>query len=695
MKVQYPIRLSVDVQTATDKPYVRPNETVTFTMTTEADEAVTFYVDFNDGVKLVTSHGVVSHSWQREDAYRVNITAVTRVATEQLEKTVKIEWVEEGVAPELVVVQGNRLPESRRVRFYMTAVGVYAKTCELDLGDETKKEFGKKEMMIYEGEQDHTYATIGFYDIRLRCQNDYGITEDTSQVLASHPVLEYESLARHTDVRIPVVGADVNTIVAKVNGERTNFMSDASGVTIAGAEFSYSGEYVVRLEAAGGQALVTKVYNLQEVIGELSIVPTPRETRVNSSIFLEFAIAAGDHVHVEVDYGDGSVEYVYFGNESIPLMFSRSHAYDELGTYYVVITAANDVSFRSHREIVSIERDIEYATMTASGVIKLNEPVLFTFEVDMDKTPAMPIEVELEYDSLTNETVQLGSKRAVATPLEYRYVFEEYGKYLVLALVRNNISVVTAEARVQVGQDIVSIDMQVDKDHVQTNEELVYTLDVPRGSPLKVELDTGDGDTVTVDEYGNLEPTVTTTTVAAAAAVTVEIVDGEAATRAIIEAVTEADMAGIRRKRDVDAASFNGTDSPAETTVVLEATVPEVNPTVADEEDMSTIANDIPDGGIQDALPPDVKEPAVVAAPAAPETGVSDKSADPTTPPPNKKIIVRYKYRTPGHYNIKVKVSNKYTTHVSHLCQQIVVVAERPTKPRCDTLSMSLTGQYR
>ena len=722
--VTYPIELAVDVRYATDKPYVRPNETVTFSMTTTSDEDVTFYVDFNDGIKLVTSHGVVSHAWQRDGTYRVNVTAVTRVARETVEKTVQIEWVEEGVKPEMVAVQGNSLPESCAVRIYLTAVSVYEKTCELDLGDDTKQELGKKDEMIYEDTRDHTYDGIGFYDIRLRCQNDYGVTEHASQVIASHPVIEYESQARYTDVHIPVVGADVNAVVVIVDGELTNFTTAATGVTIAGSQFSYSGEHVIRVETAAGEGLLTKVFNLQEEVGEITIVPSPRETRVNSSILLEFAIDAGDHVHVRLDYGDGAVEYVYFGNESTPLRFSRSHAYAELGTYYVVVTAANDVSFRSHREIVSIERDLEYATMTARGVKYLDDAVLFTFEVDMDKTPAMPVEVELEYDANTNETVLLGRKQQVATPLEYLYKFDDYGMYLVLVIVKNNISHVTTEARVQVGENITLVDLAVDKDHVMPSQDVRFHLSVPRGQPITVVMDLGDGESVIVDENGDViapDNAVVTTVAPADDEMVTATEDGGSFDAVTQAAVAEADAARERRRRALSAANSNGTDtgvdtnteadvdSPAVTMMPeAEAVVPEVIPTLGVVEDVeeTSAANVLPDAVEAPPQPqqPAGKEPGAAAgeipgkAPtdkATTTTSTTTTTPAPTPSPRNKDIIVTYRYKNPGYYNVKVNVSNKYTMHVTHLCRQIVVVPERDTPPVCRTVNMALGGQYR
>ena len=683
--ITYPIRLTVDLQRPTEKPYIRPNETVTFSLKTESDEFVTFYVDFNDGVKVVTSHGVVSHAWQREDTYHVNITAVTRVTKEEQKSSVEIAWVEEGIAPEMVAVQGNRLSKSREVKIYTTAVGVYAKTCTLNLGDNVAEEFSKKETMIYEGEYEHRYPEIGFYNVSLRCNNDYGGTTDSCLVLASHPDIEYESQARHTDVRIPVIAADVNNVVVKVNGVLTNVTSDASGITIAASEFTYSGEFVVRMQAAGGQALLTKVFNLQEAIGALRIAPTPRETRVNSSIHLEFGIEVGDHVHVQIDYGDGTVEYLYFVNESMPLRFRRSKAYAQLGTYYVVVSAANDVSFASHREIVSIERDLQSAVVTARGVKNLYDPVVFSFHVDMNKTTAMPFEVLLEYDSFINETVQLGSKRPIATPIEYRTVFADYGKYLVLATVRNNISSVTAETRVQVGEDITFVDVYSDRDHVTVDENVTFTVHCPRGLPIHLEIDTGDNNIIVINRPEIIETTrVATTTTASVTTGDDEIDYTEATTEAFLDDVTGDHLpGGNRRKRDVGAASINDTDSS-------DTSFANIEPTVAGKEDLVTVANEI--------QPPEVQEPAVIDSDAAGRpTAAPNKSSDIawTPPPPNVDLIVRYTYTIPGHFDIKVNVSNKYTTRVSHLCQQIVVVPKDQGELACSGLTMSLVGQYR
>ena len=66
----------------TQKVYIRPGETVVFTMSHVSDELTTFVIDYKDGTLCRTTDNVFGHSWTNPDTYQVNVTAVSRTSTE-------------------------------------------------------------------------------------------------------------------------------------------------------------------------------------------------------------------------------------------------------------------------------------------------------------------------------------------------------------------------------------------------------------------------------------------------------------------------------------------------------------------------------------------------------------------------------------------------------------------------------------
>ena len=66
------------MQRPTSNDYIRPNESVTFTATTDTPEAVVFIVDYGDGITVELNNAVFSHYYSHDGEYTVNITARTR-----------------------------------------------------------------------------------------------------------------------------------------------------------------------------------------------------------------------------------------------------------------------------------------------------------------------------------------------------------------------------------------------------------------------------------------------------------------------------------------------------------------------------------------------------------------------------------------------------------------------------------------
>ena len=388
----FPLKLEVKTILPSTKSYVRPNETVTFMLFVESSEHVKFEIDFGDGGKKITSADHVDYNWSVEGEYEVNVTAISRVAMETQLIDMSIEWHDEGTAPEVVSVTYGNTDISKQIFAYVTGIGLDKKSCLLDYGDGTMKEYDNEDELIVHDTETHLYNLIGLYSMSFRCENKFGATVDKEDVVVSHPHVEYEFKDKTSVISIPVATSDAAYLSAFVNSEKVEISYTMGNLSIDSSSFESTGEHSVELRAHN-KTLYTKVYNLQYQIDKVTIIPDVVYTMVNQPIGLTFEISNGDFLHIHIAYGDGSEEYLYAPDADPTLYLYRNHTYNSLGKYEVIVTVANDISYVRVSHMISIERPIETVVMTTRNTSQIGEPTEFVIEVDMDISPSMPVQV--------------------------------------------------------------------------------------------------------------------------------------------------------------------------------------------------------------------------------------------------------------------------------------------------------------
>lgn len=655
----YPIDLEVRMVKSTDSEddFIQPGETLVFQMTTSADEDVTFTLDFGDDVTVITPSTEVAHEWAEEGHFTVNISATTRLAEQTRYIQITVEGRVEGIPPDLVDVQDSILNDSRQVELFLDAFSVAAMHCDLYYGDGVSKSFPEVNN-LFETSEVYTYDTIGFYAVELDCLNMFGNNSDSHTVLAVHPRVEYENMDRQMTISIPIRGGNVppvDSLLVFVDGRQTNATLDDEQVTLEQDSFEHSGEHIVTLASVNTQqALYRKVYNIQNAIDDISITTNVSACQKDEDIEFTFTITSGDFIHLYFNMGDGVEESWYFPQAPDPL--PTLYSYSELGTYTVELAAANDVSFQRVTKEIYIERIIETVSIIATQVKELGEATTFQLEVDMDRTPAMPVEVEFDYGDGVVETVTLGKKQPKATPLFHTHIFESYSMYEVYVIVKNHISFVDLFVDVQVGEHIELVDVHIKDARVLVEEEVELTVICPHGAPIELQLDMDDGFTVVVDWPLGESLVVPSDTLTGSIGNTIEDEtsgDGDLDEQALIL---------DRKRRSVQVLTTNRTDD---------------NHPAIDEEVVIEDTNHGLDAESEDIIFEDTDHSSELDERAMRKDMQSVLM-------PNDNFVIKYTYTEAGIFTVRVKATNVFSARETFLCPDVVVVSREITLPACN-----------
>ena len=644
--VMFPINFQYEVVRATDFDYIRPDETLVFLFTTDTEEAVEFEVSFGDDVTKLTNEPRISYAYSEVGSYTVTMTAITRTSRESLAHEVEITWVEEGIAPELVLLKSSLLPHVGEavVGLDLTAISHEVLSCNVNLGDGNIQTFTDMDAFINRESIQHDYDLPGYYDLFVSCSNEYGERNFTSQIVAVTDTVEYQTDDRSTDVTMAIWDADANTESFRVEIDQevvTSAVVDAANVTLPASVFTYSGQHLIELKA-NDITLAKKVVNLQHPILRVEIDSDGiSHARQNEQYDIKFKMFGGDYVQLQLDYGDGSFEFLYVDEVGEVTDIARSHTYTELGIYKISVQAANDISFEQTTQDVSIEQDILSANLVVSNQPVLGEATVFTIETTGDAgAPAVPITLTIDYGDGHSATVVLGSLEDIHAPLSHSYVYEDYGWYNVEVLVHNNLGSIELSARHQVGQDVGFLDVAASQERLPVGDSVNISINSPAGSPSYFTVDLGDGSTVHVSVPEGFAPDLEE-----------EVVVEEEFTTAAGESV-------VRRKREVELETGDGSrwNENSTSVVMVNEEVEQLSVTTA-----TPIVN-----GINNAPGP------------APRTPVSS----------NDVIVVAHTYAEPGRYAVRVSVQNPFNSAESWLCPDILVIpADSPT-PQCDTFQV-------
>ncbi len=684
LPADWQLQMEVNIIKPTDKSYIRPGETVVFNIQITSPEIPVFTFDFGDGSVRHTAETTVGHAWRSEGSYDVSIQAESRTLSEIQNVPIVIEFVAEGIPPEGVRLKADTIDdELKQVAVYLDAYSTKTKQCSVKLRPGVQEDYSDIDQLVFSTDLTYTYPSIGLYPVTLTCSNDFGNSSDSEVALSLNPNLEFESLTRNSTLTIPVsgVGETFDNIVVMIDDEDKTgeVIKSLNVVQVHPDVFEFSGEHSVMV-LSHGKVLLNKVFNLVRGIDTVSIEAGVIHATVDQVIDVDFVLGKADFLHVSIDYGDGTMERLLIPSTDDGIRMEKKHSFSRLGKYIIQIDVANDVSSYHSEQMVSIERPIHNAEMRCGNVTWLGTPSPCTFYVDMSQTPAMPFTVTFDYGNTVVETVDLGEQNDTVRPVAHQYVYPQYGIYKINAIVKNNISSYPVSALVQVGENITSVDLSAEPTKVEENGELVtFSISVPRGMPLYVELYPGEGDNI-------IETVIGQHPVGAEESRTEENVDESEPPSGPIEQEqdnqqgSDAVEGGKRRKRE--AGDAQTTEEEAVDTLPGEDGVLQSESSSSDTQEMGT----------EDEQASDEESDIV-----EPESGDKVKEVGlwpPPTPPPNEIVVLSYQYKTAGTYFAHVKVSNNFSYEVTSLCPLITVAPKQRVEPTCSKFQISLTEPH-
>jgi len=418
---------------------------------------------------------------------------------------VNVTYDDDGIAPEQLIIKIDPaiapLDTPDSINLYVSAYSPRTKTCTVSYDDhQITSSFSNISDFVFSTKAVHQYQTVGFYDVILCCSNDIGTSSVDQVALAVNTRILYANQDRAKNISIPITGSNVsasNVMVVVNNVQQTVGVFHSTGVvTLANAGFVQDGENVVVFQTTGGVKLSTEVYNVQAVIENVQLVVST-SARPGQPVNLTLSIAKGDGLNINISYGDASSEIIYILNSSSDssMHIVRNHSYSSLGVYTLSITVANDVSFQIVQQSISIESIIQTAKMSGSNVTVLNDPTIFSFNIDTGNTPSMSINVDFDYDDGNRVTVLLQQQTNSSVGKYFSsYTYHKYGLYRIRAIIKNEISsIVLPTVLVQVGENITLVDIYINESLITLGQDVVLTVVCPTGSPVALSVDMGDG----------------------------------------------------------------------------------------------------------------------------------------------------------------------------------------------------------
>ena len=518
--------LKLTVIMSPSKALYNTTENVLFKLSVNAnDSPIKFVVDFNDNTALETTDQVVGHSWTKVGTFKVNITAVGYYASHSVISTVNVKMISTGKPPDPVVFQtwsDNNDPAVGKVSYKLNAFSVEKKTCLLTLSRKEILNFEENSKLVLEETSDYVYGSAGFYNTSLMSSNKFG-AHTSSRILVARVFQTSTKKLKYTDQG----SVDVNVENFQNNGKlyldsemiASNRYRITPNAVSLGMKQLKRGSHFLLLTSKEEKAVVKEVIDIIRPVGKISIAATDFHSKINKEMHFTVDVTQGDQLFVKFSCGNGESTFHFISFAAKAVSLKTSCSYTQLGKYQLSVVAANEVSQAEVEQEVSIEREVSTATLRVFNTIQLGTPTEFVFTVDQNKLPASTVNLEIAYGNGVMDNVELHPVNQ-ATPLyKHTYVYPQYGTYTVKSRIFNSLSSVTLEpAKLQVGQNVTSVDMYVEESNVRAGESITLNVKCPTGSPVVMEVDMGDGKVVKLyrptnykaeDNYNLRNPPVT------------------------------------------------------------------------------------------------------------------------------------------------------------------------------------------
>ncbi|XP_046581985.1 LOW QUALITY PROTEIN: uncharacterized protein LOC124289408 [Haliotis rubra] len=499
------IVLSLTSQRLSPRNYTKPGEDVLLMASINVSVDVSFSFNFNDGISVSSGYPPVSHSWSSEGDYVVTVS--TTIGLIHLKKTIliKIEDVDEGQSPYLVELSGiHPTDKSKRCEIQLTVNDPVNTNCTVTYGDGSSSFLMYTDFLSSQTEV-HDYAGIGQYDTTAVCSNQYGFTVDNFDFLSKEFYEYYQYIQIGMVVRFDVVGPGtfVDDLVTEVNGTAVTPVKTATQVEVQGTDFTAGSDLKVDL-IWHDQLLQRKYIRAERRTPKPKINASKLAGPWNMTVNFTIEIPPGDFMALTFNYGNGQPSEVYYIHDSTETLYIPGEAeYTSLGGYGLFARVANDITSEMVGEEMSVEVPVFAISLASANVTSLSTPVGLTVDVNMGNKGPPKVVFTIDYrDGTAPKVHEYDNTDPVGfLPFSTDYTYSDWGIYRIMVTASNNISSVTEQVLVQVGQNITTIDIVSNIDRIPINGQVTFTVTCPTGSEVTYDIDFGDETSFSLPEH--------------------------------------------------------------------------------------------------------------------------------------------------------------------------------------------------
>ncbi|KAL5018218.1 hypothetical protein ScPMuIL_003940 [Solemya velum] len=526
--------------------YTLPGETVIIKITPNFPEIFPYVVDFGDGKIVTIRESSISHSWTlpAEHVIEVSVTIGLVVVTGQT--TCKIEYHDEGFAPEKVFLSTVHQSDSFLGELEFIGADQFSSSCSVDYGNGGSMENVKSQNQYLLREYiEHEYGLCGEYDLFGKCENEYGSVENVTKFIAQKFETDYHYITEGGYVDMLFAGDEdfvSNTYVTRNDGHEL-ILSAVDNTVSVGFDSLTLFENYVELRSDQCTVLDSRIISTQTTLGAPIISSVSFNGGWTHITNITVTLPRGNNIFLRKNFGFEQREGYMFdqdkmavdrddkndegkgktsnkGNEKIkqddldtsflyvyetltPIAVTFEVFYDSLSYYPLTAELYNDVSESSSNSLVSVEVPILTMSLKTGNIIDKADPV--TIEINLNAGSQGPDKVTFEVDhdngDVTEETYR--SPTYQFTPFTHRYMYKMWENYEICVKAYNEISSVRDCVEIQVGQDIEYFEVMTSTNaRVETGEYAEIDLVCKEGSDRTFTVDFGDS---TVLEVRDLE----------------------------------------------------------------------------------------------------------------------------------------------------------------------------------------------
>ena len=504
--ISHSYKLSLESKSQSKNSYTKPGEDFLFYASLGLDNVeVVYRFEFDDGVTVTTTTPPVSHSWVLEGSHYVNITAKLGIVVITGDVQVTVEDVDEGRPPNVVGLSvGHDDAESLTVRSSVRMFDEHSAKCKLSYGDGDISE--SLSVQVFGGDVNtrHSYSTCGLYEVEAECSNDYGSTNATAPFYAREMIPKYTILSSGDNFSIPTFGNDdfINTLAVKLDNAVIGFkMAEKLKVSVETDQLIDGVDNVVTL-FSNSLSLDRHVLSVRQPVQKPQITAERTSDAWELTAIFTIQLDVTDHVWMSIDYGKSDPPKVlYLPAVQKEIQLRDSAIYSELGDYRMRVRLQNEMSSIENTLDLSVEVPIVSLSVVTSNMTSLQEEASFTFDVNMGGFSPQKVVFTINYDDGDTEQMFYRNPRENGfEPLNLRHQYSTWGIYRVKVTAANNISQVTENVLVHVGENITFIDILTETERIPVGGKIEFLMNCPTGSDVEYVVSFGDGTNFTVGE---------------------------------------------------------------------------------------------------------------------------------------------------------------------------------------------------